>query len=137
LDIASTLWPGLLSFMSDLWAAALELSTTDRWLLFPIFRILAFWFSPDQMYRRVQSLSVITTEKFCIILFWLAFGHFTSKWKYFFTGMILGFSSFKWCKGIFSLTCYHGEISGIRLTSPSVVTKHKNPDNNFKQNYWP
>ncbi len=49
--------------------------------------------------------------------------------------MILGFSSFKWCKGILFLTCYHGEIIGIRSGSPTVVITDKNPDNNFKQNY--
>ena len=85
----------------------------------------------------VQSLSLITTGKFCIILFGLAFDYFTFKWKYFFIDMISGFSSFEWCNLIFFPTCYHGEISGIRSSSPPVVTKVKNPDNNFKQNCWP
>jgi hypothetical protein len=85
----------------------------------------------------IQSLSLIKTGKFSIILFRLAFDYFTFKWKYFFIYMISGFTSFEWYNLIFFPTCYHGEISGIRSSSPPVVTKDKNPNNNFKQNCWP
>ena len=42
-----TLWSGFLSVMSDLWARALELSTTALHLSESIFKTLGLWFSPE------------------------------------------------------------------------------------------
>jgi hypothetical protein len=54
-----TLWPLLLTFMSDLRTPALELSTNLPWLSVPISRILAFWFWLEQV------INTIYQRRFC------------------------------------------------------------------------
>ncbi len=44
----------------------------------------------------VETVSLITTAKYCVHLFDLVYGYLTFNRKYFYIWITLGFSSFKW-----------------------------------------
>jgi hypothetical protein len=85
----------------------------------------------------IETLSLITTEKFCLILFRLVSSCFTSNQKYSYIWMILGFSSFQCYINFPLLTSYHGEISGLRWRGSTTVIKYRFPNNEVQSFFDP
>jgi hypothetical protein len=54
------------------------------------------WLSHFFFFKRVESLSLITTKKFCLNLFNLLLSHYTPDRKYFYNCIIYRFFSFQW-----------------------------------------
>jgi hypothetical protein len=81
---------------------------------------------------KLQSISLITTLKEWHMLVDFVLRYFKVNRKYFYVCIILGDSSFKWCKIRLSLKCNSGVISGLRKWSVFVVIRVHFPNNNSK-----
>ena len=85
----------------------------------------------------VESLSLITTREFSLLLFIVVRLYYTSDRKYFYICKILRVCSFKWYDHGLSSSRNSGEISGLRSGTASVVIRSSFPNNDSQPFFVP
>ena len=81
--------------------------------------------------------SVISTEKFSLVLHRVVLHYFTIEKNSFHVCIISGFSSLNGVKFIYLRTYFHGEISGLRSRTSSVVIGWHVSNVDTQHNYGP
>ena len=87
--------------------------------------------------KMVESLSLITTREFSLLLFIVVRLYYTSDRKYFYICKILRVCSFKWYDHGLSSSRNSGEISGLRSGTSSVVIRSSFPNNDSQPFFVP
>ena len=85
----------------------------------------------------LESLSLITTREFSLLLFIVVRLYYTSDRKYFYICKILRVCSFKWYDHGLSSSRNSGEISGLRSGTASVVIRSSFPNNDSQPFFVP